>query len=82
MRRLFLRTRIWLLAACAGGGLFVLEGCDPTVRDTVLGGVGTAATSLTSTLIQAFIQSLQADAQEETAATVRAFVEYVPQFFA
>lgn len=82
MRRLLFRTRMWLLAVGAGGGLFVLEGCDPTVRDTVLGGVGTAATGLATTLIQAFVQSLQADAQEETAATVRAIIDYVPQFFA
>ena len=52
------------------------------VLHTVLGGVGTAATGLATTLIQAFVQSLQADAQEETAATVRAIIDYVPQFFA
>ena len=61
MRRLLKRSRWWTLAMATAGGLFVLQGCDPTVRTTVLGGVGTAATSLASTFIQAFIQSLQSD---------------------
>jgi hypothetical protein len=79
MHRLFNRSRLWLLTVATAGGLFVLQGCDPTVRDTVLTGVGTAATSLTSTFIQAFIQSLQAQ-DEQTATTVRAVLDYLPQF--
>jgi len=79
MRRLCNRSRLWLLTVATAGGLFVLQGCDPTVRDTVLTGVGTAATSLTSTFIQAFIQSLQAQDQQ-TATTVRAVLDYLPQF--
>ncbi|MCK4343222.1 MAG: hypothetical protein KAY37_16030 [Phycisphaerae bacterium] len=81
MRPLFYRGRKWLLTLAAGGGLFVLESCDPTVRDTVLGGVGSAATGLAGTFIEAFIQSLQAD-EEEVATTVKAILEYLPQFFA
>jgi len=65
----------------SGGGWFLLEGCDPTVRDTVLGGVGTAATSLSSTFIQAFIQSLQAD-DEDAATTVRGIIEADPAYLA
>ncbi len=80
MRSLYIRTRLWLLTVASGGGLFVLEGCDPDVRDTVLTGVGSAATGLAGTFINAFVQSLQAD-EEETAATVRAIIEHVPQFF-
>jgi hypothetical protein len=79
MRRLCNRSRLWLLTVATAGGLFVLQGCDPTVRDTMLTGVGTAATSLTSTFIQAFIQSLQAQDQQ-TATTVRAVLDYLPQF--
>ena len=79
MRRLCNRSRLWLLTVATAGGLFVLQGCDPTVRDTMLTGVGTAATSLTSTFIQAFIQSLQAQ-DEQTATTVRAVLDYLPQF--
>lgn len=82
MRAMLTRARFWLISAATGGGLFVLEGCDPAVRDTVLGGVGTAATSLSGTFIQAFIQSIQADDAETTAATVRAIVEMVPQYLA
>lgn len=81
MRTLFIRGRIWLYTLVSGGGLFVLEGCDPTVRDTVLGGVGSAATGLSSTFIEAFIQSLMAE-EEETVTTVKAIVEYGTQFFA
>lgn len=81
MRALLTRSRLWLLTVAAGGGLFVLEGCDPTVRDTILGGVGSAATGLASTFIEAFFQSLMAD-EEEAVTTVRAIIETVPQFFA
>lgn len=81
MRRLFNRGRLWLLTASAGGSLFVLEACDPTVRDTVLSGVGSAATGLAGTFIQAFIESLQAE-DEETISTVKAITEFVPEIFA
>ena len=37
MRALWIRGRLWLLTAVSGGGLFVMEGCDPTVRDQVFG---------------------------------------------
>jgi len=80
MRRLVTRSRLWLTLLVSGGGLFLLEGCDPTVRDTVLGGVGTAATSLSSTFIQAFMQSLQST--DDTTTTVRAIIEEDPAYFA
>lgn len=47
----------WLLLA-AGGSVFVLSGCDPNVRDVVLGGVEQSSSALMQTLIQAFFQSL------------------------
>lgn len=81
MRAMIRRGQIWLLAAASGGSVVALDGCDPTVRDTVLDGVGGAATGLASTFISAFIQSLQAD-QEETVTTVRAVLEYLPDIFA
>jgi len=80
MRALFNRGRIWFLTMVSGGGLLVLQGCDQSVRDTVLQGVGAAATSLSATFIQAFIESLSQE--EETATTVKAIIEAVPQFFA
>jgi hypothetical protein len=59
-----------------------LQGCDPVVRDTVLNGVGSAATSLAGTFIQALIESMQkTDETDQTATTVRADVEVVPQVF-
>lgn len=81
MRGLRQRGRSWLLAVVAGGSLFALGSCDTTVRDTVLGGVSSAATSLAGTFIQAFFESLQAD-EEDTATTVQADVQMAPQVFA
>jgi len=67
MRRMFFRARKWALLTAAGG-VFVLSGCDTTVRDTVLSGVESASTVLTTTFLQAFFQSLMS--QGEGAATV------------
>jgi hypothetical protein len=68
MRNLLRRSRMLLISATLGGA-FVLNGCDPTVRDTVLNGVGGAATGLANTFIQAFIESLIVQGQE-TATTI------------
>ncbi len=77
MRRLLNRGRVWLLTVAAAGGLLVLEGCDPTVRGTVLTGVGTAATSLSASFIKAFIESLQSQ-DEDSTSTVQAPAAYLP----
>ncbi len=63
-----------LLAAT--GSLFVLSGCDPTVRDTVLSGVQSSATVLTTTFLQAFFESLAAQ-DEGTATIVKAVAQQV-----
>ncbi len=68
MRKSILRSRLLRLAMIGSGSALVLDGCDVNVRDTVLTGVGGAATDLASTFIEAFIQSLQNDA--DTPATV------------
>ena len=78
MHTLLRRSHFWLLSLASGASRLALDACDPTVRDTVLTGVGSAATSLASTFIQAFIQSLTAD-QNTTATTVRALIEYAPR---
>lgn len=82
MRALLTRSRIRLLTLVSGGGLLVLEGCDPVVRETILTGVGGAATSLTSTFIQAFFESLMQTDEETQGTTVKAIIEYLPQIFA
>jgi hypothetical protein len=82
MQSCFLRGRIWLLTAVSGGGLFVLGGCDPTVRDTVLAGVESATTTLVTTFITAFFQSVLTAGEEATVTTVKAVIEHVPEFFA
>ncbi len=80
MQGLLRRSRGWALALACGGSLLALDACDPAVRDTVLQGVGTAATGLVSTFIQAFIQSLSAP-DENVPTTVKA-ADQSPQIFA
>lgn len=82
MRGLLLRGRIWLLSAVSGGSLLVLSGCDPNARDTILGGVESSVTTLLTTFIQAFFESVLATDDDSTVTTVRAIVEQVPEFFA
>ncbi len=60
MRTLLRRGRVWAFALASGASLLALDACDPNVRDTVIQGVGSAATSLVTTFIQAFIDSLNA----------------------
>jgi hypothetical protein len=78
MRRVLSGGRRWWWVMA--GGTFVLAGCDPTVRDTVLGGVQSATTGLFSSLIAAFFESLATE--EETITTVMRMVEELPQYFA
>jgi putative exporter of polyketide antibiotics len=80
MQGLLRRSRGWVLALACGGSLLALNACDPTVRDTVLQGVGTAATGLVTTFIQAFIQSLSTT-DENVPTTVQA-TDDAPQVFA
>ena len=65
MRSLLRRGRVWVMLLGTGGGVFALQGCEPAVRETVLGGVSNAATSLATTFIQAFFQSLATDNQDD-----------------
>lgn len=81
MRSMRKRGRVWLASTAAAGSLFVLQGCDPNVRDTVLSGVSGAATSLASTFIQAFFEALANDAAEEAPATVKAIICDAPPIF-
>lgn len=73
MRGLLNRGRTWLAVASTGGSLLVLEGCDPNVRDTVLGGVEGASQSLITTFIQAFFESLN-EPEDGTTTTVKAIL--------
>jgi hypothetical protein len=82
MQSWLLRGRIWLLTAVSGGGLLVLSGCDPTVRDTMLAGVESATTTLLTTFITAFFESVLSAGDDSAVTTVKAVVERVPEFFA
>ena len=46
----------------AGGSLFVGNGCDTGVRDTILGGFN----ALANTLVDAFFQNIAANATDDT----------------
>lgn len=56
-------------ALMMGGAAFQLSGCDPTVRDTVLTGLESTATTLGTTLISAFFLSLNDNATTDTGLT-------------
>lgn len=75
MRRMFFRAQKWVLLSAAGS-TFVLSGCDANVRDTVLAGVESASTVLTTTFLQAFFESLT-PADEGAATVVKAFADQV-----
>ena len=59
VRTRLLRTAMVL---ALGGSAFQLSGCDPAVRSTLLDGLETTTTSLSSALISAFFLSLQDNA--------------------
>ena len=80
MRGLLQRGQLWWLTVATGGSVFVLEGCDPTVRDTILAGVEGAATTLFTTFVAAFFQTLEQE--EEAVTTVKAIIQQLPQYFA
>ena len=78
MRRMLFRAQKWVLLSAAGS-TFVLSGCDTNVRDTVLSGVESASTVLTTTFLQAFFQSLM-PANEGAATVVKAMTEQIQPF--
>jgi hypothetical protein len=50
-----------LTALAVGGSAFQLSGCDPAVRATLLEGLESTTSSLSTALISAFFLSLQDD---------------------
>ncbi|MFN0134869.1 MAG: hypothetical protein ACKVS9_01985 [Phycisphaerae bacterium] len=51
------------------GSAFVLEGCDPTARDSVIAGVEGGTTSFLAGIITAFFDTIRANAEEDADAT-------------
>jgi len=49
------------MTLAVGGSAFQLSGCDPAVRSTLLDGLLTTSTSLSTALISAFFLSLEDD---------------------
>jgi len=58
LRNRLLRTAMTL---AVGGSAFQLSGCDPEVRATLLDGLETTTSSLSTALISAFFLSLEDD---------------------
>lgn len=74
-------NRAWMrVALMSSGSVLALGGCDPTVRDTVLGGVESASTTLFSAFIQAFFETLEED--EGSLTTVRVIPQFQTEIFA
>ncbi len=64
MTRRSVRGRLLRMACtlAVGGSAFQLSGCDPAVRSTLLEGLESTTSSLSTALISAFFLSLQDDA--------------------
>ena len=56
MRRMMQRGHLIRLTAMLSGGLFFLNGCDPTLRATVENGIVTTSNSFIASLLQAVLQ--------------------------
>ena len=48
-----------MMVLCVGGSALQLSGCDPAVRDALLGGLEQTTLSLSNALVSAFFLSLQ-----------------------
>jgi len=82
MKRTNLYTRLWsrrwVLLLAGTITPLSLSGCDPTVRDTLLTGLQTSATTLLTTVLDAFFTALQNVATSQLAMnTVDAVKHYV-----
>jgi hypothetical protein len=82
MSGMFRRGRIWIVLASSGAGLMAFDSCDASVRDTVVIGFGTAASSLTTALIQAAVQPLAKDDESDTTLPTVRNADSVPRLFA
>jgi hypothetical protein len=67
MRKLTNRATWTRLLLLAGGSLFFLNGCDPTLRATVEDGIINSSASLVGALVRALIE-LGSEAQTTTTA--------------
>lgn len=82
MKRTNLYTRLWSRrwALVLAGTItpLSLSGCDPTIRDTLLTGIQTSASTLLTSVLEAFFTALQNVATSQTAmSTVEAVKTFV-----
>lgn len=54
-----LRLWRWAAAAIGSGSVFVLSGCEPTIRETILSGMEDVTYGIAETIIAAFFLGLQ-----------------------
>jgi hypothetical protein len=59
----------YLLITCVFSSLSFFAGCDTSVQQTVLSGMETGSTAITSSLIKALFQSLATDPEASTSQT-------------
>jgi len=81
MRNIMRRGGILLAMASISGSTFVLQGCDPTARDSIIGGVEGSATNLLSSFVTAFFDTIRARAARQQQATT-VMAEPHPDFVA
>lgn len=81
MRKMKRRGGILLTLATISGSGFVLAGCDPAARDSIIGGVEGSATSLLSSFVTAFFDTIRARAARQQQATT-VMAEPHPDFVA
>ena len=63
------RSQFTRTIVAISGSAFVLEGCDPTARDSVIAGVEGGTTSFLAGIITAFFDTIRANAAEDADAT-------------
>jgi len=61
-RSIRMRCLRFATAIAVGGSAFQLSGCDPAVRDSLLGGLEETTSALSNALISAFFISLENNA--------------------
>jgi len=68
--------RLWL-PILVGGIALQFNGCDPTVRDTVLSGLQTSIVGLVTALINAFFSALASGVSNGSGSTTQPVVQAV-----
>lgn len=75
-RSLMLRAKRWAPLLIGGFALQLnLTGCDPTVREMILGGVQTSLTSMMNAIINAFFTAISTSGSSTSQPVVKAIID-------